>query len=163
MRRRLGLMVLVWLAGTMASASSQPAPVVRVVLPETLSVSAGAWADTEVRITVAEGFHVQAHPAANEFLIPLTLTFDSGDDFEVSEIRYPLGEPYRLQGADEDLLVYGDTFAVPVSIRASDAAHEDAAAVPGRLRYQACDDHLCLAPATLTFDLKVQIVRRGEK
>ena len=163
MRRRRGLMVLVWLAGTMGSASSQPAPVVRVVLPEALSVSVGASADTEVRITVAEGFHVQAHPAADEFLIPLTLTFDTGDDFEVSEIRYPPGEPYRLQGADEDLLVYGDTFAVPVSIRASAAAHEDAVAVAGRLRYQACDDRLCLAPATLTFDLKVRIVHRGEK
>ena len=158
MRRRRGLMVLVWLAGTMGSASSQPAPVVRVVLPEVLSVSVGASADTEVRITVAAGFHVQAHPAANEFLIPLTLTFDTGDDFEISEIRYPPGEPYRLQGADEDLLVYGDTFAVPVSIRASAAAHEDAVAVAGRLRYQACDDRLCLAPATLTFDRRSHMV-----
>ena len=150
-------------------------------------MSVGASADTEVRITVAEGFHVQAHPAANEFLIPPTLTFDTGDDFEISGIRYPSGEPYRLQGADEDLLVYGDTFAVsirasaaahesssdavdygdtfavPVSIRASAAAHEDAVAVAGRLRYQACDDRLCLAPATLAFDLKVRIVHRGEK
>ena len=146
----------------MASASSEPAPVVRVVLPEALSISPGASADTEICITVTEGFHVQANPAATEFLIPLTLTFESGDDFEVSEIRYPPGEPYRLQGADEDLLVYGDTFALPMSVRASATAHEGAVAVPGQLRYQACDDHLCLAPATLTFDLKARIVLRGD-
>ena len=163
MRRRLGLMVLVWLAGAMASVSSQPAPVVRVVPLEALSLSPGASADTEIRIIVTEGFHVQANPAANEFLIPLALTFESGHDVEVSEIRYPPGEPYRLQGAVEDLLVYGDTFAVPVSVQASAAAGEGAVAVPGQLRYQACNDHLCLTPATLTFDLKVQIVLRGEK
>ena len=108
------------------------------------------------------GFSRAGEPAATEFLIPLTLTFESGDDFEVNEIRYPPGEPYRLQGADEDLLVYGHTFAVPVSVRASATAHEGPVAVPGQLRYQACDDHLCLAPATLTFDLKARIVLRGD-
>ena len=47
---------------------------------------------------------------------PAFLQFKSGDDFEVSEIRYRPGGPSRLQRADENLLVYGDTFAVPVSV-----------------------------------------------
>ena len=135
----------------------QPAPVVQVVPPETLSVAPGVASEAEIRITVAKGYHVQANPAANQFLIPLTLTFDSGDDFEVGDIRYPPGELYRLQGADEDLLVYGGTFAVSVSVRVSAAVREGAVAAHGRLRYQACDDRLCLAPATLIFDLTARV------
>ncbi len=161
MRRRIAVMALAWLAGSWSPVSSQPAAVVRVVPPEPFSVSPGASADTEIGITVTEGFHVQANPAANEFLIPLTLEFWSRDGFEVSEVRYPPGESYRLQGADEDLLVYGGTFAVPVSVRASATAREGTVAVRGRLRYQACDDRVCLAPATRTFDLKAQIAPRS--
>ncbi len=157
MRSQLGLIALAWLVGGTAPALSQPAPVVQVVPSETLSVAPGVAREAEIRITVAKGYHVQANPAANQFLIPLTLTFDSGDGVEVSDIRYPPGELYRLQGADEDLLVYGGTFAVPVSVRASAAAREGAVAAHGRLRYQACDDRLCLAPATLIFDLAARV------
>ena len=153
----IGLVALACLLGAMAPASSQPAPVVRVVGMERLSVAPGASQDTEIRITVVEGFHVQANPAADEFLIPLTLEFVSGDGFEVTDIRYPPGEPYRLQGADEDLLVYGGTFAVPVTVRASADAREEAVAARGRLRYQACDERICLAPATLLFDLTARV------
>ena len=153
----IGLIALTWLLGAMAPASSQPAPVVRVVGMEMLSVAPGASQDTEIRIAVAEGFHVQANPAADEFLIPLTLEFVSGDGFEVTDIRYPPGESYRLQGADEDLLVCGGTFAVPVTVRASADAREEAVAARGRLRYQACDDRICLAAATLLFDLSVRV------
>ena len=153
----IGLIAFTWLLGAMAPVSSQPAPVVRVVGMERLAVAPGASQDTEIRIAVAEGFHVQANPAADEFLIPLTLEFVSGDGFEVTDIRYPPGEPYRLQGADEDLLVYGGTFAVPVTVRASADAREEAVAARGRLRYQACDERICLAPATLTFDLTARV------
>ena len=159
-RRRLGLIGLIglaWLLGAMAPVSSQPAPVVRVVPMEMLSVAPGASQDTEIRITVVEGFHVQANPAADEFLIPLTLEFERGDGLEVTDIRYPPGEPFRLQGADEDLLVYGGTFAVPVTIRAPADPREQAVAARGRLRYQACDERMCLAPATLLFDLKARV------
>ena len=152
-RGLIGFIGLVWLLGAMAPVSSQPAPVVRIVPMEMLSVAPGVSKDTEIRITVVEGFHVQANPAANEFLIPLKLEFERGDGFEVTDIRYPPGEPYRLQGADEDLQVYGGTFAVPVTVRASADAREEAVAARGRLRYQACDERICLAPATLTFDL----------
>ncbi len=161
MRRRLGLVALVWVVGV-TSGSSQTAPVVRVLPPEALSVPLGASVDAEIRITVSEGFHVLANPAGYESLIPLTLKFESGGDLEVTEIRYPPGEPHRLRGLDEDLLVYGEALAVAVSVRASATSHEGAVAVPGQFRYQACDDHRCLFPATLTFDLKARVVPNGD-
>ncbi len=60
-------------------------------------------------------------------------------------------------GPDDDLLVYGWTFAVPVSVRVSAAVSEGAVAAHGRLRHQACDDRLCLAPATLILDLTARV------
>ena len=66
-------------------------------------------------------------------------------------------ETYRLKGTDQDLLTYEGTFKVPVSIRASVSAKTGTSEARGRLRYQACNDRACLAPATLGFDLEAQI------
>ncbi|HAK54796.1 MAG: protein-disulfide reductase DsbD family protein [Vicinamibacterales bacterium] len=153
----IGILVLAGIAGVIAPVASQPPNVVRLEPVETLDVAPGAAAETEVRITVADDFHVQANPAANEFLIPLTLDFETTADLEVDDIHYPPGERYRLQGADEDLLVYGGTFGLPVTARAAATAPEGVTTLRGRLRYQACDDKICLAPATLTFDLTARV------
>jgi hypothetical protein len=157
MRRRLGALTVLGVVGAMAPLASQPPPVVHLLPIDTVDVAQGAAADTEIRIRVDDDFHVQANPAANEFLIPLTLEFETTADLEVDDIHYPPGERYRLQGADDDLLVYGGTFGLPVTARAAATAPEGATTLRGHLRYQACDDKICLAPATLTFNLTARV------
>ena len=88
---------------------------------------------------------------------PLTLELESENDLKIDVVRYPPGETYRLKGTDQDLLTYEGTFKVPVSIRASVSAKTGTSEARGRLRYQACNDRACLAPATLGFDLEAQI------
>jgi DsbC/DsbD-like thiol-disulfide interchange protein len=157
MPRWLVLSALSWVACATVSIGSESKTLVTVELPDDFSVSPGESKDAEIRITVTDGFHVQANPAANKFLIPLTVKLDSENDLEVGEVHYPPGEPYRLKGADQELLTYEDTFTVTVSIRASGSAKEGISKASGRIRYQACDDRVCLPPATLTFDFEALI------
>jgi hypothetical protein len=157
MIRRLVLAALTWAVCVTVSVGYQNKTLATVDPPDAFSVSPGESKDAEIRITVTDGFHVQANPAANEFLVPLKLELESEDDLEVGEVRYPAGESYRIKGTEEVLLTYKGTFTLSVPIRASDSADEGIREVRGRLRYQACDDRVCLRPATLEFDFKAQI------
>jgi len=139
------------------STASDDGELVTVQSPIEVSLAPGESKDLEIRVTVAEGFHVQANPAANEFLIPLELELESDEELDIGEVRYPPAETYRLKGTEEDLLTYDGTFAVSVSIGAPDSAASGTQNVRGRLHYQACDDRSCRRPATLAFELTAHI------
>jgi len=89
-----------------------PAPV-SVEAPH-LRVPAGGTAEARVVVRIRPGFHVQANPAAEEFLVPLTV--------DLSE-----RPPVRVG---------------PLS---------------GCLRYQACNDRVCLRPSTAPLRLIVRV------
>ena len=157
MLRFLVLATLLWSTSAATSTASDDGDFVTIQSPIEVSLASGESKDLEISVTVAEGFHVQANPAANEFLIPLELELESDQELEVGEVRYPPAEIYRWNGTEEDLLTYEGTFAVTVSIRAQDSAASRTQNVRGRLRYQACDDRSCRPPATMAFELTAHI------
>jgi hypothetical protein len=157
MHRWLLLATLSWFLWATGSIGSESKTIVTVEPPDDFSISPGESKDAEILITVTDGFHVQANPAANKFLIPLTLELESENDLEVGDVRYPTSKTYRLKGTGQDLLTYEGTFTVSVSIRASASAEEGMRKARGRLRYQACDDRACRAPATVAVELEAQI------
>lgn len=157
MRHCLVLAAISWLGCATGTMGFETKDIVTVEPPADLSVSPGESKDADIRITVKDGFHVQANPAANEFLIPLTLDLECENDLEADEVRYPKGEPYRLKGSEMDLLTYKGTFTVSTTIRAPVSADEGLSRVDGKLRYQACDDRVCLAPATVPFEFQMHI------
>ena len=157
MLRAIVLAAVGWLGCQTASMAFEEKALVTVEPPDDFSVAPGESKDAEIQITVTDGFHVQANPAANEFLIPLNLELESEDDLEFGDVRYPPGVAYRIKGTDEDLLTYEGTFTVSVSIRAKAFANKGIRTARGRLRYQACDDRACLRPAELSFDFKARI------
>lgn len=114
-------------------------------IPE-LSIRVGETATVQLRITVAEGYHVQANPASDEFLLPLRLELPTREGFEFGAPAYPKGMPHRLQGADSDLLTYDGSFAVTIPITATGAGEFE---IAGRLAYQACNSSRCLFPTSL--------------
>ena len=102
------LATLPWSMSAAASRVSSDAPLVTIQSPVEVSIAPGESRDVEIHITVAEGFHVQANPAANEFLIPLELELESNEDIDIDldivEVRYPAGATYRITGTEESLL-----------------------------------------------------------
>ncbi len=153
----LRFFVLATLLWSTSAAAADDGELVTIQSPIEVRLAPGESKDLEIRVTVAEGFHVQANPAANEFLIPLELELESDEELDIGEVRYPPGETHRLNGTEEDLLTYDGTFAVTVSIGAPDSAARGTQNVRGRLRYQACDDRSCLRPATIAFELTARI------
>ena len=86
----------------------------------------------ELRLTIREGWHVNANPPSFKYLIPTEVQGD------VRNVRYPEGETFKFSFSDAALSVYSGS----ISIR----GEVDPGVSDLRLVYQACDDTRCLAP-----------------
>ncbi len=147
----LVLLVLTAGAGT-------PQPVFSVRAPETIVAAVGESVEARISVTVAQGYHVQANPASEDYLIPTRLELKATRDIAVGKPAYPSGEPYRLSGADKDLQTYEGTFAIGIPVKIARNARLGRQTVEGRLHYQACDAKTCLPPASAQVTLTIEIV-----
>ncbi|MGH9463963.1 MAG: hypothetical protein ACRD1X_22400, partial [Vicinamibacteria bacterium] len=91
-----------------------------------------AWRAFQLRVTIREGWHVNANPASFPYLIPTEIRGN------VRGLRYPEGEDFLFAFSEESLSVYSGTFSI--------AGEIDRKGSPLQLRYQACDDRRCLPP-----------------
>ncbi len=118
---------------------------------EPAMVVAGKRSVLEVRLRVAEGFHVNSHTPKSDLLIPTMVKLESSDAaVKVGEVEYPAGTSYRF-AADpgETLDVYTGAVVLRVPVTAAAGEH----AVKGSLRYQACDQKACYPPRTLALEV----------
>ena len=158
----LSLALAVAPAGVHAGGSVAPTAKARVTFqPTPVELREGATLEAAFPFTVAEGFHVQANPASDEFLIPAALTLDAGCGVKIGAAKYPAPTPYRLEGTDKDMATFTGTFDVHVPLTATRSAHRGRCVLKGRLRYQACDEKTCLFPSTLELEIPVTIAPRG--
>lgn len=101
-----------------------------------------------VRLAIDEGFHINANPASEDFLVPTRVTAVDG---EIGPVDYPAGKPFRAEFARSAIDVYEGTLELRVPV---------AGEVPTRLRLelQACNDEVCLAPD----EVEVAVDQGGE-
>ena len=104
----------------------------QVVTVGATTTGSGDWRLLEVDLRLAEGWHVNANPASEDFLVPTQV------EGEVKNLRYPQGRPFRFAFASGPIAVYGGE----VTIRGEVAGEADEVV----LTYQACDDRRCLPP-----------------
>jgi thioredoxin:protein disulfide reductase len=106
-----------------------------------LKVEGGAVVAT---ITIAQGWHVNAHDPNQKFLIPTVLRLDPGDLVELGDVQYPEPVVKHMSFSEQELRLYEGTVTMRARVRSGTAAH-----VTGELRYQACNDTTCLPPRML--------------
>jgi uncharacterized protein len=158
----MNVALLVALALSVAKEGSSP-PTVSVRVPEAVKLVVGKLVETRVSITVAEGYHLQANPASEEYLVPTRLDLKSSGGVTVSKITYPPGKRYRLTGADKDLKIYDGNFEIGVLLKASSGARLGKHILQGRLHYQACDSKTCLFPTSVPLTLTANVVVTPQK
>ena len=93
----------------------------------------------ELRLTIREGWHINANPPSFKYLIATEVQGD------VWDVRYPQGDTFEFSFSDTALSVYSGTIAIRGEV---DPGESDL-----RLVYQACDDTRCLAPVEKTIPL----------
>ena len=143
-----------------------PRVIVTIQVPEGVRLVEGHAAEARIVATIADGFKIQANPAADRFLIPTRLQFEPDERVRVGPPKYPAGQPHRLQGAASDMSVYEESveIRVPLEAAGSPPPHASIAEIvlQGSLRFQACNAVICLKPSSIPVRLPVRI-GAGEK
>jgi thiol:disulfide interchange protein DsbD len=108
-----------------------------------------ATADQAIaEVTIAPGWHVNAHEPRDEFLIPTTLTLTPPAGQTAGAVAWPRPVERTLAfSPGTPLLLYEGTVRLVAPLRGAAAA--GSAPLRGALRYQACNDSRCLPPRTL--------------
>ncbi|MGE3374088.1 MAG: protein-disulfide reductase DsbD domain-containing protein [Vicinamibacteria bacterium] len=138
------------------------APPLVVTPPGVVLAEPGSTHEARFVVTVRDGFHVQANPASEPFLVPLRLELPDSAAVEVGEAVYPAGRPHRLNGASRDLSVYGGSFALTAPLVVGASARAGEVRLRGSLHYQACNDRACLRPSRAPVELRVRVGPRPD-
>ena len=104
-----------------------------------------------VVVSIDEGWHVNANPASNRFLIPTGVELP---DDAAARITYPEGHAFAPAFADEPIQVYEGSVEIAVELESQAALPEQV-----QVRYQACDETRCLAPHRESVALESEEVR----
>jgi hypothetical protein len=151
---------MILLSGVEGGAS---APKVSVRVPEAVRLADGDTFEARISVAVAEGYHLQANPASEKYLVPTRLDLKNSAGVTVSRITYLPGKSYRLSGADKDLRIYDGNFEIGVLLKASNGARLGKHILPGGLHYQACDSKTCFSPTSVPLTLTVNVVATHQK
>jgi thioredoxin:protein disulfide reductase len=151
-----------WAALALVVAAVRPAPahsaagVVRVRC-EPASVVAGASVRVPVVIEIATGWHVNANPPAPDYLIPTTVSVTGVAGLAPQGTLYPAGRQVKLGFDENPLSVYDGTVTASVTLAAARDALNGTHRLRGAVRYQSCNDEVCLAPTSLPFTVEVTV------
>ena len=111
--------------------------------------------NVELQIKIAAGWHINANPAGQDFLIPTTVELDANAPVELVDIAYPKGKSMRFEFSDEPLNVYEESLMISLRLKQKpNVTQEKNAAITLKLTYQPCNDTECLFPQTLDIPLR---------
>lgn len=136
-----------------------PAPingVLRISTPGKLVARRGRTVVATLQVRLRPGYHVNSHQPTGDYIIPLKLTWEAGP-LQVVRITYPEPRMEHYQFSRKPLSVFTGDFVIRTHFRVPGAAPLGERTIGGKLRYQACNDRLCLPPRTVTVRLPVEI------
>jgi hypothetical protein len=126
--------------------------------PEPVAARAGATLEVKLPLQLREGYHVNSDKPPDPYLIPLRLTWDSGL-ITVAEVIYPRPENRKVDFFAGPLPVFSGHFELLTRFKVPASAPPGLVNVAGKLRYQACNDRMCLPPKTIDVTVPVSVSR----
>jgi DsbC/DsbD-like thiol-disulfide interchange protein len=155
--RRLSLW-FVFSASVFCQAPPPPVNVVHLAPADTVKARVGGTVDAALSIQVDPGFHVNSNTPADQFLIPLRLTWNPGP-LETAKVTFPKPELENYSFSTAPVSVFTGNFEIVTRFKVPPGANPGPATITGKLHFQACNDRTCLAPKTIEVTLPVEIVK----
>ena len=112
-----------------------------------------------VKFQVAAGYHINSHKPSLDYLIPTRLEWAAsklkhlGDAFPPAALKSFSFSPDKKLAVYEGSQTLKSRFTVPANTPPGRLVLE------GRLHYQACDDKACYPPASVPFQVPVEVRR----
>ena len=146
-----------------AQAGGAPPPAEKLVqvTATPAHVAAGGSGRVSVHLVLLPGWHVNANPPALEYNIPTTVKLAGVAGLSAGAPRYPKGTTHKFDFDETPLLVYDRTADISVPLTAAATVATGAYTLNGTVEFQACNDQVCLAPATVPFTVEVAVAGAG--
>lgn len=132
-----------------------------VVKPEVFSsmepAGRGGSFQIAVVMNIRPGFHVNAREKSEEYLIATDLKAQLPSGLTGGDVVYPKGKLETFTFSKKPLNVYQGKVILLLPVNALPTAPLGEQHIPMKLRYQACNDELCLPPTTLPLDAVVNV------
>jgi hypothetical protein len=132
--------------------------VLNYVPAKKVAAKAGATVDSALPLTLRSGYHVNSNTPSDEYLIPLRLTWDRGA-LEASGFTFPKAQMEKYSFSEKPLSVFTGDFEIVTHFKVAAGAAPGPSTLTGKLRYQACNNTMCLPPKTLDVSLNVEVVK----
>ncbi|MCC7237782.1 MAG: hypothetical protein IT163_20920 [Bryobacterales bacterium] len=110
----------------------------------------------KVHVKLNRGFHVNSTKPADEYLIPLKLTW-TAEPFTVKSIVFPEPSQERYAFSEKPLSVYTGGFDIVTKLHAPANTPKGEKIITGKLRYQACTNTACYPPRTAEVKIAVNL------
>jgi hypothetical protein len=118
----------------------------------------GASAEAKIAVSIQPGFHVNSNHPSDDYLIPLSLKWESGGALESDgPTVFPKPQLEKYEFSDKPLSVFTGDFDLLAKFKVPAAASQGPGIMLGKLRYQACNTNSCFPPKTVEVRLSYQI------
>lgn len=121
---------------------------------ESVTAKRGATFTEKVPLHLKAGFHCNSNTPADEYLIPLKLSWADGAA-QSEGVVYPKPQLEHYAFSQKPVSVFSGTFVLETKFKVPAGAKTGQSTINGKLRYQACNERECLPPKTL--DVQVPI------
>jgi thioredoxin:protein disulfide reductase len=125
-------------------------------------VARGSTFQLAVVLRIRNGFHINARQPSADYLIPTDLRADVPAGFKAGDVSYPKGELHTFSFSKKPLNVYEDKIILRMTLTALPNAPLGAQHLPLKLHYQACNNEVCLPPATLDVDAPITVAASAD-
>jgi Thiol:disulfide interchange protein DsbD, N-terminal len=154
------LALLVMGGGAVARAQNPPPVVTAQTFLAASAAHAGATIRAAVVAEVASGYHINDHHPTLDYLIATDLKLQPAAHLSVEKTVYPQGQLVSFTFSDSRLSVYEGTVRVGALLAVARGTPPGEYTLEGKFRYQACNDHACLAPTSVPVAFHVRVVSR---
>jgi hypothetical protein len=134
--------------------------IVTIGVTKKVLISGGETFNISIEIDITEPYHVQANPVNDEYLIPTTIEIIPENEIILGNPIYPPGKLFKLEGTENNLLVYDGKFSIKVAINVLNNVQHGDHTLKGTLHYQACDSLRCFAPRTMPFTIPIKVLKK---
>lgn len=144
------------LASAVAAQISSYGSVLTVNAPAKVFGKRNRTVTVDLRIGLRDGFHVNSHKPNDPYLIPLKFTWD---ETVAKPLELLLPEPRleRYPFSPQPVSVFTGDFKARLKFRILPGAPKGMAKLTGKLRYQACNEKMCLPPRTIEVAVPLEI------
>jgi len=126
-------------------------------------VARGREFQVAVVLKIRDGYHINARKPTLEYLIPTDLKVEIPAGYKASEVTYPDGTLKSFAfSQNEKLNVYTGIVVLRLKVTPPQDAPIGAQHIPLKLRYQACNDSVCLPPVRQDVDASFTVAAVGK-